>query len=90
MSLSPEVKKRVIESFGINANDTGSTFVQVALLSERIRTLTEHLKVNKKDFSTKQRGLLVLIAQRKSFLNYLAKKDEQGYKELVKRLGLKK
>lgn len=89
MSLSPETKKRVIESFGINANDTGSSFVQVALLSERVQALTEHLRENKKDFSTK-RGLLKLIAQRRSFLDYLARKDEQGYKELVKRLGLKK
>lgn len=89
MSLSLEVKKRVVESFGINANDTGSSYVQIALLSERIRELTEHLKINKKDFATK-RGLLQLIAQRRSFLNYIARKDEQGYKDLVKRLGLKK
>lgn len=90
MSLSPEAKKRVMESFGINANDTGSSYVQIALLSERVRYLTEHLKVNKKDFSAKQRGLLILIAQRRSLLNYIARKDEQGYKDLVKRLGLKK
>lgn len=89
MSLSLEVKKRVVESFAINSNDTGSSYVQIALLSERIRNLTEHLKINKKDFSTKC-GLLKLISQRRSFLNYIARKDEQGYKNLVKRLGLKK
>jgi len=89
MSLSLEVKKKVVESFAINSNDTGSSYVQIALLSERIRILTGHLQINKKDFSTK-RGLLQLIAQRRSLLNYIAKKDEQGYKDLVKRLGLKK
>lgn len=89
MSLPGEVKKKIIGSFGVSSNDTGSMFVQVALLTERIKGLTEHLQKNKKDFSTK-RGLLKLIAQRKSSLLYIQRKDNQGYKNLVKRLGLKK
>lgn len=89
MALSVEVKKNIISEFGISSDDTGSMFVQVALLTERIKELTEHLQRNKKDFSTK-RGLLRLIAQRKFSLLYIQEKDNQGYKNLVKRLGLKK
>lgn len=89
MAFSSGDKKEILESFGISSNDSGSAYVQVALLSEHIRTLTEHLKVHKKDFSSK-RGLLKMISQRRSFLKYLARRDEQGYKNLVKRLGLKK
>ncbi len=89
MSFSSGDKKGIIESFGIAANDSGSSYVQIALLSERIRALTEHLKIHKKDFSSK-RGLLKLLSQRRSFLKYIASKDEQGHKNLVKRLGLRK
>lgn len=89
MSLSLEVKKNIVASFGAAANDTGSVYVQVALLTERIRELTEHLKIHAKDFSTK-RGLLKLISQRRCFLKYIERTDSQGYRNLVKSLGLKK
>lgn len=89
MSLSLETKKKIVASFGATASDTGSVYVQVALLTERIRELTEHLKVHAKDFSTK-RGLLKLIAQRRCFLKYIERTDNTGYKNLVASLGLKK
>ena len=89
MSLMQEDKKKLVEAFGKSANDTGSSYAQVAMLTERIRQLTEHLKTHAKDFSSK-RGLLKMIANRRSFLQYIARKDEQGYKDLVKRLNLRK
>ncbi|NYZ14704.1 30S ribosomal protein S15 [Azospirillum sp. RWY-5-1] len=69
--------------------DTSSPEVQVAVLSERIRNLTEHLQTNKKDFHTR-RGLLVMVGQRRSLLDYLKKTDESRYSKLIERLGLKR
>lgn len=89
MSLSKEDKKKIIDTFGIGENDTGSAPVQVALLSENIRRLTGHLKENKKDFSSK-RGLLMMVSLRKKLLRYLKRENEDQYKNVISRLGLKK
>jgi small subunit ribosomal protein S15 len=89
MALDKERKQKLMSDFGINKQDTGSADVQVAMLTERIKDLTEHCKENKKDFSSK-RGLLKMVCRRRSFLNYVAKKDESKYKELIQRLGLRK
>lgn len=82
-------KKEIIEQFAANTTDTGSTQVQVALLSDRITLLTEHCKVNPKDFSTR-RGLLILVCKRRRFLNYLARKNMAGYKSIIEKLGLRR
>ena len=79
----------MIEKFRINENDTGSPEVQIAILTERINQLTEHLKVHKKDFHSR-RGLLKMVGQRRGLLNYLQKKDIQRYRAIVERLGLRK
>lgn len=89
MSLTKEVKNKIIQEYGINANDTGSSSVQVAMLTESIRELTEHCKKFPKDFSTK-RGLLKKVCQRRSFLTYIEKKSTDAYKNIIGRLGLKK
>ena len=79
----------MIREFAKNTNDTGSTEVQIAVLTEDIRALTEHFNENKKDFSSK-RGLLIKVSKRKRFLAYLEKHDSAKYQEVIKRLGLKK
>ena len=89
MALTKEKKTSIIEKFQLDKNDTGSIEVQVALLTERINDLNEHLKVHKHDFHS-NRGLLKMVGQRKSLLNYLAKTDVQRYRALVKKLGLRK
>ena len=87
--ITKERKAEIIAEYGKNANDTGSTEVQVALLTERIKELTEHLKVNQKDHHSR-RGLLKMVGQRRSLLDYLKKKDIEGYRELIARLGIRK
>ncbi len=89
MGLSSEAKKAVMAEFKLHDSDTGSPEVQVALLTERIKQITEHLKVYKKDFHTR-RSLLVLIGQRKKLLKYLADKDVERYRRLIKTLGLRR
>ena len=89
MKLSVEKKGEIIKKYAKSKNDNGSTNVQVALLSKRIVGLTEHLKENKKDQSTR-RGLLKLVGKRKSLLSYLKKKSIEEYQELIKSLGLRK
>ena len=89
MALTKEEKTSIIEKFQLEKNDTGSIEVQVALLTKRINDLNEHLKVHKHDFHS-NRGLLKMVGQRKSLLNYLAKNDPQRYRALVKKLGLRK
>ena len=89
MALTKETKTSIIEKYRIDENDTGSIEVQVALLTERINDLNEHLKVHKHDYHS-NRGLLKMVGQRKSLLNYLAKTDVQRYRALVKKLGLRK
>ena len=89
MSLSIEDKQEIVSKFGKDENDTGSTQVQVALLTRRINDLTEHLREHKHDHHSR-RGLLMLVGQRRRFLNYLQKNDLEGYRQLVRDLGLRK
>jgi small subunit ribosomal protein S15 len=87
--ITAEEKKAVLAEHGRGANDTGSPEVQVALLSTRIRNLTEHLKVHRKD-NHSRRGLMLLVGQRSRLLKYLNKKDEKRYLDLIGKLGLRK
>ena len=87
--MTAERKQQIINEYRRDEKDTGSSEVQIALLTERINELTEHLKVHKKD-NHSRRGLLKMVGKRRNLLNYLAKTDENAYKELVKRLGLRK
>ena len=87
--MTAERKQQIINQYRRDEKDTGSSEVQIALLTERINELTEHLKVHKKD-NHSRRGLLKMVGKRRNLLNYLAKKDENAYKELVKKLGLRK
>ena len=89
MALTKEKKTDIITKYQLDKNDTGSIEVQVALLTERINSLNEHLKVHTHDYHS-NRGLLKMVGQRKSLLNYLAKNDVQRYRALVKKLGLRK
>ena len=85
---SKERKAEIIAEFGKNPQDTGSPEVQIALLTERIRELTEHLKVHKKDFHSR-RGLLKMVGSRRRLLRYLMNKDFNRYRSLIERLGLR-
>ncbi|MBE6695664.1 MAG: 30S ribosomal protein S15 [Ruminococcaceae bacterium] len=87
--MDKQLKQQLIDTYKINETDTGSPEVQIAILTYRINSLTEHLKANKKDFHS-QRGLLRMVGHRKNLLNYLAKKDIERYREIVKKLGLRK
>ena len=87
--MTKERKLEIINEYKRDEADTGSAEVQVALLTERINELTEHLKVHKKD-NHSSRGLLKMVGQRRNMLNYLQKKDEERYKVLVEKLGLRK
>ena len=87
--ISTEKKKQISSEYGRDANDTGSPEVQVALLTERIKELTEHLKVNKKDYHS-TRGLLKMVGKRRGLLDYLKNKDIEAYRTLIGRLGLRK
>ena len=87
--MTKERKQEVIDAFKREANDTGSSEVQIALLTERINELTEHLKVHKKD-NHSRRGLLQMVGKRRNLLNYLAKKDLEKYREVVEKLNLRK
>ncbi len=89
MALTKEVKADLVKKYAKSENDTGSVEVQVAILTEEINTLTEHLKEHKKDFHSR-RGLLKKVGRRRSLLNYLAKKDITRYREIIKQLGLRK
>jgi small subunit ribosomal protein S15 len=89
MTLTAEDKQEIVAKFGKDENDTGATQVQVALLTRRINDLTEHLREHKHDHHSR-RGLLMLVGQRRRFLNYLQKHDLKGYRKLVKDLGLRK
>ncbi len=89
MSLTVEKKREIVERFGKDASDTGSTEVQIALLTERINHLTEHLRDHKKDHYSR-RGLLMLVGQRRRFLKYLQKKDLDRYRSLIQELGLRR
>ena len=89
MPLTQERKAELITQFGENPTDTGNTRVQVALLTERINELTEHLREHKKDHHSR-RGLLMLVGRRRRFLSYLQRTDLEGYRALIKELGLRK
>ena len=89
MSLTKEVKAEIVEKHGRGLADTGSAEVQVALLTRRINDLTEHLRTHPKDHYSR-RGLLKLVVQRRRFLNYLQRKDIEGYRALIKELGLRR
>jgi small subunit ribosomal protein S15 len=89
MPLSAGHKKTVIDAFKTHDQDTGSPEVQIALLTERIRTLTEHFKAHGKDHNSR-RGLLVLVGSRRRLLNYLKAKNIDRYKKVIERLGLRK
>ena len=89
MSITPEEKARLIKEFATKEGDTGSSEVQVAILTSRISTLTEHFKTHKKD-NHSRRGLLMMVAQRRKLLDYTKSKDEARYQDLIKRLGLRR
>jgi len=89
MSITAEEKARLMKEFATKEGDTGSPEVQVAILSSRIATLTEHFKIHKKD-NHGRRGLLMMVAQRRKQLDYVKGKDESRYQSLIERLGLRR
>ena len=89
MALTKEMKSELVKKYGKNTNDTGSAEVQIAILTEEIKELTEHLKNHAHDFHSR-RGLLRKVGQRRSLLNYLVKEDVTRYRKIVKDLGLRK
>ena len=89
MALAKEEKAKIIKEFAKNEKDCGSAEVQVAILTKEINDLTEHLKVHKHDFHSK-RGLLMKVGRRKKLLNYLKENDVVSYREVIKKLGLRK
>ena len=88
MTVSKERKAELTAQFGKNAQDTGNSKVQVAILTERIRELTEHMKSHQKDFHTR-RGLLMLVGKRRRLLSYIKKNDINEYRELIAQLGIR-
>ncbi|MCR9257899.1 MAG: 30S ribosomal protein S15 [Alphaproteobacteria bacterium] len=89
MSITPERKQELIKEYQTSDGDTGSAEVQVAILTERIVNLTEHLKTHKKDFHSR-RGLLMLVGQRRRLLDYMKSKEQSRYDTMIKRLGLRR
>lgn len=89
MSLTKEKKEEIIEKYGESVENTGSTEAQIAIFTERINELTEHLKTHKKDHSSR-RGLLLMVGKRRRLLNYLMKEDINKYRSLIKELGIRK
>ncbi|MCF7943540.1 MAG: 30S ribosomal protein S15 [Spirochaetia bacterium] len=89
MALTKEQKQEIVEEFGANGKDTGSTEVQIALLTSRIRDLTEHFKTNKKDHASR-RGLLKMVGQRRRLLRYLKNTDINKYRDMLVKLNLRK
>ena len=88
-TLTQEQKAEIVARFGANAQDTGSTRVQVALLTQRINDLTAHLREHRKDHHSR-RGLLMLVGQRRRLLNYMQRSDLEGYRALIRELGLRR
>ncbi len=89
MTLTQERKQELVQKFGAGESDTGKTEVQVALLTERINHLTEHLRTHRKDHHSR-RGLLMLVGRRRRFLNYLQRTDLERYRTLIRELGLRR
>ena len=87
--ITPEIKAELIKEYGKSENDTGCVEVQVAILSYRIRELTEHLKVHQKDHHSR-RGLLKMVGKRRGLLDYLKERDIEGYRQLIEKLGIRK
>ena len=89
MTMTADEKREVVAQFGRDESDTGATEVQIALLTRRINHLTEHVRTHKHDHHSR-RGLLMLVGRRRRFLNYLQKKDLEGYRSLIRELGLRR
>ena len=89
MSLPAERKQQVIKEYATKANDTGSPDVQIALLTERINSLTDHFKTHKKD-NHSRRGLLKMVSTRRSLLDYMRSRDEQRYQTIIEKLGIRR
>jgi len=89
MAITKTEKEKIIKDYRINDKDTGSAQLQIALLTENIRNLTQHSQKNAKDFSAK-RGLLKMVSERRKLRKYLEREDENQHRELIKRLGLRK
>ena len=88
MSINLQNKQEIVKEFGKNEKDTGSSAVQIAMMTKKISELTEHLKTNKKDFATK-RGLLMMVGKRKRLLAYVKSQNLDEYRELIKKLGIR-
>ena len=86
--MQKEKKQEIIQEYQANENDTGSSEVQIAILTERINNLTEHMRANKHDYAS-QRGLLMLVGQRRRLLRYLRNNNHQGYRSLIKKLKIR-
>ena len=89
MSLTKEKKQQIIKEFATSQNDTGSPEVQIAILTERIKDLSEHMKVHAKDFHSR-RGLMKMVSERRSLLSYLKKQELKRYEDILRRLNLRK
>ena len=89
MSIEKQKTDDLIKSYGSNEKDSGSADVQIAILTERIKNLTDHLKTHKKDFGSR-RGLLSMVGQRRNLLQYIKKKNDDRYQDLIKKLGLRR
>ena len=89
MSITPERKQELIKEYGTKDGDTGSPEVQVAILTERIKNLTEHFQGHKKD-NHSRRGLLKMVSQRRKLLDYVKDREEERYQDLIKRLGIRR
>lgn len=88
MTINLKNKKDIVKKYGENEKDTGNTAVQIAMMSQKINELTEHLKINAKDFATK-RGLLMMVGRRKRLLSYLKKQNVEEYRTLIKKLSIR-
>jgi small subunit ribosomal protein S15 len=88
-AMTPEQKREIVQRFGKGEDDTGATEVQIALLTQRINHLTEHVREHKHDHHSR-RGLLMLVGRRRRFLDYLQRKDLEGYRALIRELGLRR
>jgi small subunit ribosomal protein S15 len=88
MSITSEKKQEIIKKFALHENDTGSPEVQIAILTERIRNLTEHIKANKKDLHSR-RGLIGMVNKRRKLLNYLKRKSEERYRKIIEALNIR-
>jgi small subunit ribosomal protein S15 len=89
MTLTKERKQELVDKFGAGSNDTGKAEVQIAMLTDRINQLTEHLRTHRKDHHSR-RGLLMLVGRRRRFLNYLQRRDLERYRSLIRELGLRR